>query len=105
MLLQSHVKLGDGEFLIDILPALPSDWTEGKVNGLLARGNTEVDINWCNNAVKEIALTNNTGTKIAVKGRYILKNADADISYRNDVTYIVAEKGKKYELIPERNTL
>ena len=105
MLLQSHVKLENGEFLIDILPALPSDWTEGKVKGLLARGNTEVDIIWSENTVKEIALTNNNGAEIAVKGRYILKNADAVINYTDGITYIVAEKGKKYELIPERNTL
>ena len=105
MLLQSHVKLGNGEFLIDVLPALPSDWTDGKARGLLARGNTEVDIEWSNNAVKEIALTNNVGTAIALKGRYVSKNADADVKYADGITYIDAEKGKKYELIPERNTL
>ena len=67
--------------------------------------NTEVDIEWSNNAVKEIALTNNVGTAIALKGRYVSKNADAEVNYADGITYIDAEKGKKYELIPERNTL
>lgn len=48
MLLQSHRKEQNGEGLVvlDILPALPAAWPEGKVTGLRARGGFAVDIAW-----------------------------------------------------------
>jgi alpha-L-fucosidase 2 len=62
MLLQSH---GDDE-VIRFLPALPtdSDWAQGEVRGLTARGNVSVDMKWNNHQLSEITLLPNKTGKI-----------------------------------------
>ncbi len=51
MLLQSHRTI-DGKILLSILPALPAEWTTGKISGLRARGGINVDIEWNHGNVK-----------------------------------------------------
>lgn len=49
-LLQSH----DG--LIRLLPALPPQWPEGTAKGLVARGNTVVDLTWNSSQLRSVTL-------------------------------------------------
>jgi len=61
MLLQSHNDL------LRILPALPKDWSEGEVKGLVARDGFEVDIAWRENAVETLNLRSRLGKRAHVR--------------------------------------
>ncbi|HOK65919.1 MAG TPA: glycoside hydrolase N-terminal domain-containing protein [Anaerohalosphaeraceae bacterium] len=46
MLLQSHIRTPDRKVLIELLPALPAQWPQGRIQGLRARGGFEIDLAW-----------------------------------------------------------
>ncbi len=104
MLLQSQVKLPDGTFVINILPALPSDWKNGMARNLLARGNTEVSVKWLDGKTEYVKIKSNIGGKIAVKGIFGVSSDGKSIDTTTDgsLTRFVAEKDTEYMLIPER---
>lgn len=45
MLIQSHLGAPD-ERIIELLPALPSSWSKGRISGIRARGNFTFDLEW-----------------------------------------------------------
>ena len=65
MLLQSELN-ADGTATIELLPALPSQWTDGEVQGLCARGGYEVDIQWQNGRLKEATVKAKKNSSVTV---------------------------------------
>lgn len=61
MLIQSHVGT------ISLLPALPKEWQDGEVVGLLARGGFEVSINWIENQVTGVQVLSKLGNPLILK--------------------------------------
>jgi alpha-L-fucosidase 2 len=55
MLMQSH----DG--FIYLLPALPTNWSNGNIKGIVARGGFEMDINWSNGKVDKVLIKSQNG--------------------------------------------
>jgi alpha-L-fucosidase 2 len=66
MLLQSQLQDANGEFELQLLPALPKAWQEGKAIGLRARGGITVDLEWADNALTKATLTAQQDIKIKV---------------------------------------
>ena len=74
MLLQSH------EGVIELLPALPTEWDEGSYEGLVARGNFVVDIEWKRGKARTANVTARSGglCQLAYPGIESARVYDAD---------------------------
>lgn len=83
MLLQSHA----GQ--IELLPALPRAWQDGKVTGLCARGGFEVDIAWKNGRLIHTIIRSKRGNT-------------AKVRYGEKVITLPTEKGGEYRIDPKR---
>ena len=101
MLVQSH------EGVIDFLPALPDEWSEGKFDGVCVRGAFELNFEWKNGKITQASLLSKQGElcrmnpKVAVQiksnGKRIVvkKQKDGSIEF-------LTQKGNRYniEVIP-----
>ncbi|MHC4372883.1 MAG: glycoside hydrolase family 95 protein [Planctomycetota bacterium] len=67
MLMQSHVGNSQTGYLIELLPACPTAWPDGNVNGLRARGGFQVDIEWRDAKLVKATLTSLTGQRCRVR--------------------------------------
>lgn len=94
MLLQSHL----GE--LHLLPALPSAWNAGRVNGLKARGNYEVDIDWENGMLTQAAIKSNSGNKCTIRTSVPVEIEGIKTEQKTEGNYFLnsfqTEVGKSY---------
>jgi alpha-L-fucosidase 2 len=68
MLLQSH----DGA--IYLLPALPDEWKDGSISGLMARGGFKVDIRWTNHKIVKLVIHSSIGGNCRLRVNQQLKS-------------------------------
>ena len=105
MLMQSNMGF------INLLPALPDAWAEGSINGLVARGNFEIAMNWTKGGITNATILSNNGGEALVLADNITLATVTD-GNGNAVDFNVTEdgkisfdtvKGESYTLsIPER---
>ena len=63
----SEMLVQSNEGFINILPALPKEWSEGSIKGLKVRGGAIIDLEWSDGKAKKITITG--GWKEAIKLR------------------------------------
>ena len=67
MLLQSHLRDDNGDFYQDILPALPSDLSSGKISGIKGRGGFEISIEWENGKLVQVEVKSLLGNNLNLR--------------------------------------
>jgi alpha-L-fucosidase 2 len=67
MLLQSHLRDENGDFFQDILPALPSPLSKGKISGIKGRGGFEFSIVWENGKLVSVDVKSLLGKKLNLR--------------------------------------
>jgi alpha-L-fucosidase 2 len=87
---------------IHLLPALPSAWQSGEVNGLVARGNFVVDIAWDKKQLTTAKITARNGGACTIRtNKPIALKALGLQSEKSTIGYTLtfnSEKGKAYTL-------
>ena len=76
MLIQSHAGY------VELLPALPKEWENGRVKGLMARGGFQVDMAWQDGELTELQILSKLGNVLELR----FESSEASlVTYENQV--------------------
>lgn len=97
MLVQSQ------EGAIELLPALPDDWSEGKFEGVCARGAFTLNLEWKNRAITRAVIYSHKGgvCRLKLKEPVVITCHGKKVKVKNAVDGIVefvTKNGEQYEL-------
>jgi alpha-L-fucosidase 2 len=66
MLMQSRFSPSTAQYAIELLPALPQQWKDGKVSGLCARGGFVVDFEWKDGKVRDCSIKSKKNSNVTL---------------------------------------
>ena len=111
MLLQSHIPVHAEQvaptrsaphpFILHLLPALPSEWQQGSIEGLIARGGAKVDITWQNGKLTSARITPRSSGPLTLRYGAKQITLPAQAGKALDITAAVWERAETRE-IPRR---
>ncbi len=84
MLLQSHLRDTNGDYFLDILPALPSAFPEGDVAGIKGRGGFELTITWKESELVSVEVLSLNGNNL-------------NLRYKNELISVKTIAGETYK--------
>lgn len=98
MLIQSH------EGTIELLPALPDEWNEGKFKGVCARGAFEVSFEWINSKVFQASVRSKEGgpCRLNMKGPVEVKSRGKKLAVKQigeGIIEFATTKGDEYTIV------
>jgi len=98
MIVQSH------EGVIDLLPALPSEWSKGHFDGVCVRGGFELDIKWEDKKITSLEIKSKAGNtcKILAEGNFKVMDDKTEIKTKQNKDgslQFETTEGKAYQLI------
>ena len=85
MLLQSHCRDEHEDYVLELLPALPSAWPTGHFKGLCARGGFEVNVQWKAGRLMKAEIISKMGKRCVVR-------------YKDKTLELETKKGTTYSL-------
>ena len=83
MLLQSHLRDLNGDYFLDILPALPSALNSGEIDGIKGRGGFVISIVWKEGKLDWVKIKSLRGNKMNLRydGNFITQETTAGETY------------------------
>jgi alpha-L-fucosidase 2 len=85
MLVQSHRKDAEGNWVIDLLPAVPEEWASGSVKGLCARGDFELDMQWEEGEIVSVTISSERG-------------GSSNVRFKDSIIALTLEPGEEKSL-------
>jgi len=64
MLVQSHRQTAEGVMILELLPAIPDDWTSGSIKGVRCRNALTVSFAWQDRQITKFEMTSQIGQTI-----------------------------------------